>query len=272
MRTAFASGNPHGCVLLERFRGGGTRRGRGPSLGPSPAEGGAGRSVPQPENGSDFADMRIPRLLFLFVLAGAWSASAAADLRTRGKRTGSIGRTPAALAATTPKVVRASSFIFNKKHVSSPYHPTTLRRHYEQAATDKAAGEKFYQLLANYQDRDALVLGYKAASEAIRARDASMFNKLTYVQDAARTFEQAVGLDPQNPEIRFLRFSVESNLPAFLGLSKHVEEDKEALLSAALGHPKSGLDAEAFRTVRDFLVTRGHVSEGDAQRLAKVKE
>ncbi|WP_210520850.1 hypothetical protein [Hymenobacter terricola] len=156
--------------------------------------------------------------------------------------------------------------------MSSPYQPATLRRHYELAAADKAAGEKFYQLLADYKDRDALVLGYKAAAEAIRARDASMFNKLTYVQDAARTFEQAVGLDPQNPEIRFLRFSVESNLPAFLGLSKHVDEDKEMLLNAALSHPKSGLDAEAFRTVRSFLVARGHVSDADAERLNKVKE
>ncbi|WP_310394947.1 hypothetical protein [Hymenobacter sp.] len=156
--------------------------------------------------------------------------------------------------------------------MSSPYHPATLRRHYELAAADKTAGEKFYKLLADYNDRDALVLGYKAAAEAIRARDASMFNKLTYVQNAARTFEQAVGLDPVNPEIRFLRFSVESNLPAFLGLSKHVDEDKGLLLTAALSHPKSGLDSEAFRTVRDFLVERGHVSDGDAQRLNKVRD
>jgi hypothetical protein len=161
---------------------------------------------------------------------------------------------------------------FSSILLSSPYHPTVLRRHFEQASADKAAGEKFYKLLADYKDRDALVLGYKAASEAIRARDASMFNKLTYVQDAAKTFEQAVSLDPQNPEIRFLRFSVESNLPPFLGLSKHVEEDKELLLNAALGHPNSGLDAEAFRTVRSFLVGRGHVSDADAQRLSKVAE
>ena len=161
---------------------------------------------------------------------------------------------------------------FSFNYVSSPFHPATLRRHYELAAADKAAGEKFYKLLADYKERDALVLGYKAASEAIRARDASMFNKLTYVQDAARTFEQAVSLAPQNPEIRFLRFSVESNLPPFLGLSKHVDEDKEMLLNAALSHPGSGLDSEAFRTVRSFLVGRGHVSESDAQRLNKVAE
>jgi hypothetical protein len=44
------------------------------------------------------------------------------------------------------------------------------------------------------------------------------------------------------------------------------------LLSAALDHPKSGLDAEAFRTMRSFLVGRGHVSDADAERLNKLKE
>ncbi len=156
--------------------------------------------------------------------------------------------------------------------VMSPYQPAALRRHYEQAAADKQAGEKFYNLLQDYAGQDALVLGYKAASEAIKARDASLLNKLTYVQQAARTFDQAVGLDAGNAEIRFLRFSVESNLPPFLGLSKHVEQDKAFLLNAALQHPGSGMDAEAFETVRGFLVGRGHVSDDDAQRLARVKE
>ena len=154
----------------------------------------------------------------------------------------------------------------------SPFPPATLRRHYEQAAADKAAGAKFYELLRDYDQQDALVLGYKAASEAIRARDASMLDKMTYVQQAAHTFAQAVSQDPTNAEVRFLRFSVESNLPAFLGLSKHVEEDKEFLLKAALRHPQSGLDEEAFQTVRGFLVGRGHVSEAEARQLASVRE
>ncbi|MGI4867497.1 MAG: hypothetical protein ACRYFZ_26495 [Janthinobacterium lividum] len=153
----------------------------------------------------------------------------------------------------------------------STYSPATLRRHYEQAAANKEAVDKFYDLLHNYSEQNALVLGYKAASEAIKARDASMLNKLTYIQQSARTFEQAVTLEPANAEVRFLRFSVESNLPPFLGLSKHVDEDKAFLLEAALQHPRSGLDEEAFRTVRDFLVGRGHVSEAEAQQLAQVK-
>ena len=215
--------------------------------------------------------MRISGFLFSAIVLGLWSSSSASNLRSNIWRT-SVVRRPSVVIAAVPDAVRTALFNPIKPVSSSPFHPATLRRHYELAAADKAAGEKFYKLLADYKDRDALVLGYKAAAEAIRARDASMFNKLTYVQDAAKTFEQAVGLDPQNPEIRFLRFSVESNLPAFLGLSKHVDQDKEMLLSAALSHPGSGLDSEAFRTVRNFLVERGHVSEEDAQRLNKVKE
>ena len=217
--------------------------------------------------------MRIPRFLIFAVVLGVWSSSSAAGLRSDAGR--AAGSPPVSKPARPAvKAVRHLSFKLTPHTVSStsPYQPASLRRHYEQAAADKEAGEKFYKLLADYQDRDALVLGYKAASEAIRARDASMFNKLTYVQDAAKTFEQAVSIDPQNPEIRFLRFSVESNLPAFLGLSKHVDEDKGMLLNAALNHPGTGLDAEAFRTVRGFLVERGHVSEDEAQRLNKVKE
>ncbi|SHJ03799.1 hypothetical protein SAMN02745146_2077 [Hymenobacter daecheongensis DSM 21074] len=147
------------------------------------------------------------------------------------------------------------------------YAVSNLRRQYQQAATDKQAGEKFYQLMAAYTEQDAVVLAYKAAAEAIRARDASMFNKLTYVQNASKQFDQAVKLDADNAEIRFLRLSVESNLPAFLGLSQHVDEDRQFLVKTLLTHPKSGLDAESFALVRSFMVERGHVSEADARKL-----
>jgi hypothetical protein len=154
--------------------------------------------------------------------------------------------------------------------VDSHFHPAALRQQFAKASSDKTAAEAFYKQLADYKGHDAIVLAYKGAAEAIRARDASMFDKLTFIQQANRSFEQAVSLAPQNPEVRFLRFSVESNLPGFLGMSKHVDEDKALLLRAALDHPTSGLDAEAFHFVRRYLVERGHVSEAEAQQLNKM--
>ncbi|RFP65843.1 hypothetical protein D0N36_06445 [Hymenobacter lapidiphilus] len=153
---------------------------------------------------------------------------------------------------------------------ANPYALPKLRQQYQQAAASKEAGEKFHKLMSAYTRQDAVVLAYKAAAEAIRARDASMLSKLTYVQQASKQFEQAVQLDSANPEVRFLRLSVESNLPSFLGLSQHVDEDRQFLLKTLLNHPNSGLDAESFGLVRDFLVERGHVSDADAQKLARL--
>lgn len=153
---------------------------------------------------------------------------------------------------------------------ANPYSVSHLRRQYQQAATSKEAGEKFYQLMAAYTQQDAVVLAYKAAAEAIRARDASMLNKLTHVQNANKQFEQAVKLDGNNAEIRFLRLSVESNLPSFLGLSQHVDEDRQFLVTTLLRHPNSGLDAESFGLVRSFLVDKGHVSDAEAEKLARL--
>jgi hypothetical protein len=171
----------------------------------------------------------------------------------------------ATLAATPPLVLSAQIPI-----EKMPYSVSNLRRQYQQAAASKEAGEKFYQLMAAYQQQDAVVLAYKAAAEAIRARDASMFNKLTYVQNAAKQFDQAVKLDSDNAEIRFLRLSVESNLPSFLGLSQHVDEDRQFLVNTLLQHPKSGLDAESFVLVRNFMVDRGHISDAEAQKLTQL--
>ncbi|WP_324671614.1 hypothetical protein [Hymenobacter sp. GOD-10R] len=155
---------------------------------------------------------------------------------------------------------------------SSPYRLAALRQHYQQAATDETAGEKFYQLMASYDQHDPVVLGYKGAAEAIKARDASLLDKLRYVQAATHTFEQAVALNPKNAEIRYLRFSVETNLPSFLGLSKHIDEDRHLLLTSVLNHPHSGLDPEGFRTIRTYLRTHGKVSPAEAQKLDNIKD
>ena len=153
----------------------------------------------------------------------------------------------------------------------SPYALPALRQHFRQAAQDEASSRRFHQLMSQYAAENAVVLAYKAASEAILAKHTGgLFDKLDRVKAAGRQFDQAVALDPRHPEIRFLRFSVESNLPGFLGASKHVEEDKHLLVQTLLSHPKSGLDAEAFQTVRDYLVRGNHLTDEQEAHLRKL--
>ncbi|KUG09763.1 hypothetical protein ASU33_18980 [Solirubrum puertoriconensis] len=155
----------------------------------------------------------------------------------------------------------------------SPYALPALRRHYRQAANDEEASRRFHLLMRNYTGRDAVVLAYKAASEAIMAKHTGgVFDKLDRVKAASQQFDAAVALNPKHPEVRFLRFSIESNLPKFLGASKHLDEDRILLVQALLRHPKSGLDAEAFRIVRDFMLTHNHIGGQEADRLRQLPE
>jgi hypothetical protein len=153
----------------------------------------------------------------------------------------------------------------------SPYALPALRQHFRQAAQDEAASRRFHQLMSQYEARNAVVLAYKAASEAILAKHTGgLFDKLDRVKAAGKQFDQAVALDPHHPEIRFLRFSIESNLPGFLGASKHVQEDKHLLVQTLLRHPNSGLDVEAFRTVRDYLANGNHLTDEQLQRVRQM--
>ncbi|WP_400191709.1 hypothetical protein [Hymenobacter sp. B81] len=153
---------------------------------------------------------------------------------------------------------------------SSPYALPALRRHYQQAAADEAASRHFHALMSRASERDAVQLAYKAAAEALLAKHTGgVFDKLERVKAASRQFDAAVALSPQHPEVRFLRFSVESNLPRFLGASKHVDDDRAFLVQAALQHPRSGLDAEAFELVRRFLLDHQHLTPAQARQLGE---
>ncbi|WP_345224102.1 hypothetical protein [Hymenobacter koreensis] len=154
---------------------------------------------------------------------------------------------------------------------NSPYAVPALRRQYQQAAADEQAGRRFHQLLSAYTDRDAVVLAYKAASEAIMAKHTGgLFDKMDRVKAASKQFDAAVALAPQHPEVRFLRFTIESNLPGFLGASKHVDEDRAFLVQVAMKHPRSGLDAESFDVMRDFLLAHSHVTGEEAAQLKRM--
>ncbi|MEI6021545.1 MAG: hypothetical protein WCR21_10495 [Bacteroidota bacterium] len=44
--------------------------------------------------------------------------------------------------------------------------------------------------------------------------------------EGKKLLEESVALDKQNPEIRFVRFVIQSNLPSFLFYSQNISEDK----------------------------------------------
>ena len=95
-----------------------------------------------------------------------------------------------------------------------------------------------------------LLLGYKGAVELGMARhDPNPFKKMSFFSDGKGNLEKSISNDPENIELRFLRLTIQTHLPTFLGYSDSKEGDKKFVLANLEKAP-----SEEFRTrVRGFI-------------------
>ncbi|MFT2010910.1 hypothetical protein ACMA1I_19705 [Pontibacter sp. 13R65] len=152
------------------------------------------------------------------------------------------------------------------------YNLSELRKQYLAASQDSEAGKNFYQLMSDYKEKEPVLMAYKAVSEATMAKYVwNPYQKLKHLKQSAAIFEEAVQLENRNPEIHFLRFTVEHYVPRYLNLSGHLAEDKKVILDSLKAHPKSGISTDWARTMRDFMLTKDHCTEEEKKALRSIK-
>lgn len=107
-----------------------------------------------------------------------------------------------------------------------------LRELYYKAAADKDESEKFYSYLKTNPGVNSNVFtAYSGMSYMIKAKYSwNPYNKLSYFNKGKDKLEEAIEKDPYNPELRFLRFCIQTNAPGFLSYSNNIKEDKAMLL------------------------------------------
>ena len=106
-----------------------------------------------------------------------------------------------------------------------------LRKKLMQAIDSKPTTDSLYQSLGLLQQRSGLLNGYMGTLEALKAKHAwNPYYKIKYLNSCENTFKGAIAQDPHNIEIRFMRFSVEHNVPGFLGYTKNLKTDKQEMI------------------------------------------
>lgn len=147
----------------------------------------------------------------------------------------------------------------------------TLRQLYAEAALQEDAARRLLTLVRQYQGAEAAVLGYRGVAEAVQARYVwSPLAKLRAVREAQRQFTRAVAADPHNVEVRFLRFTIETNVPPYLGYSQHLAEDRALIMRGAREPGKLGLNAASLRLIRDFMLKHGNCSPEEERMLRRI--
>ena len=105
------------------------------------------------------------------------------------------------------------------------------RKEFKKAVYSAKVNNEVYQVLVSDKKQDPLTQAYVAYFTALKARHVvNPYEKMRFVRSFDQAIKKAVALAPNNLEIRFLRFSVQEQLPTFLGYSKEIEVDKKMIL------------------------------------------
>jgi len=92
--------------------------------------------------------------------------------------------------------------------------------------------DSLYKSLAVIRNPTGVITAYLVTLSACKAKLSwNPYMKVKHLNNAEATYKTAVAADPHNIEIRFLRFSVEHNVPGFLGFNKDLITDRDEIIA-----------------------------------------
>lgn len=120
------------------------------------------------------------------------------------------------------------SAIADGQSIDKPY----LRAHYQQCFQRKTALDSFVAILEKVSDPSAAEESYLGISYGLTIQYADgMWSKYRLLVKSKNLLNHAVERDPDDPELRFMRFTLENNIPAFLCMSTHINDDLKTIMS-----------------------------------------
>ena len=130
--------------------------------------------------------------------------------------------------------------------------------------------DSLYTQLSSRNSPSPLILAYTGTLEALKAKHSwNPYQKLKYVARSQKTLKKALKFEPNNLEIRFMRFSIQHYTPAFLGYSKELTEDRQAIIKQ-LGKKNFGYTDAAFRaSIAKFMISSNRCTSEEVKLLRK---
>ncbi|MFD0763898.1 hypothetical protein ACFQZI_03490 [Mucilaginibacter lutimaris] len=130
-----------------------------------------------------------------------------------------------------------------------------IRKLLVTAINSSKTTDSLYRDLGSIKNRTGLIIGYMGTLEALKAKHTwNPYYKIKYLKDAEKSFKGAITRDPNNIEIRFMRFSVEHNVPGFLGYNKNLDADRTEIIKQIDRKHYSSADTALVKTIITFLI------------------
>jgi len=155
--------------------------------------------------------------------------------------------------------------LFNSGLFTGDIQLNDVRLLFQKSVTDKASCKKLVAVLNQYNESNNTTLAaYNACATMTMANYClNPFSKLSYFNDGKSLLEKCIIHQSENIEVRYLRFTVQSSSPIFLGYNKSIQEDKDFLLT----HFSTLNDQQLKQMIISFLKSSEYLSLSEKQTL-----
>ncbi|MCW3101671.1 MAG: hypothetical protein JWO09_111 [Bacteroidetes bacterium] len=139
-----------------------------------------------------------------------------------------------------------------------------LRKAYYKLNTDSATCAELYAKVSKTNSPDNLITGYKGAITASMASHVkSKQEKIKLFTNGKKLLEQAIAADSANVELRFLRFTIQTNCPKALGYYRQADTDKRYILS----HLDSLKNTSLKNKISEYMLASATLSAEEKKKL-----
>jgi hypothetical protein len=177
-------------------------------------------------------------------------------------------------------IVGLESLSFSQKDYASSYPEfetiNQIRKlFYAAVESEVKLDELEIFFVKNFTEKDLiyhpLLLAYTGAIDALKAKHAfNPFKKLSRVISSLNTLDRAVNREPNNLEIRFIRFSILHNLPGFLGYGKERDDDITVIVSQLAKKDYVKYDPKLQKNVIEFMIDSERLNFSQTVQLKKL--
>lgn len=135
-----------------------------------------------------------------------------------------------------------------------------VREDYKTASQSKENAQNFYNLLQEVPDNGSLLAAYSGAARMIYGRYAK--NRAELLKEGKKYIENAIKANENKSEYRFIRLSVQENLPKIVPYRQNIEEDKQFLIENLKKEP-----AELQKYIKNYIKTSKIFTQEEKNQL-----
>jgi hypothetical protein len=142
-----------------------------------------------------------------------------------------------------------------------------IRTGFFEMENDSCGAMQLFRSIQKENYNDALMQAYAGATEAAAARCAKgAFTKLEYFSRGKKNLEAAIEQEPDNAEIRFLRFATQASAPNFLDYDNQ-REDKKLILAQMPQRLKESQNRSFWIKAATFMIDSGKLTKEESQKV-----